>query len=287
MTLGAIEVYVSDNIPIRNININLNDIKKIHSILQLQSDLIFNRDSDQYRKDQTVEKSTEEKEADINFYRKRLTTTTTFKMKNGLDHTFYSAEDIKIEKIASQVLVVIIDTTFVSRVETGKPIYPYCKVIIDLSPITVFEPTSFVSAGTSNNSEIIVSGSDRDWCYSTAKQILDAVEAKRNFRSYLHKKGVYDVLLIFIWLPIFVFILYKFNSQLKKLEIDYSLMIIYFAGFTALLLWLNVGRIFFESIRYLWPSVEVKEFVGKIASYRWLLTLAPFTPLITIAKFLL
>lgn len=110
---------------------------------------------------------------------------------------------------------------------------------------------------TENRSVINIYGRDEDWVISTADRINEFLRKRRTHRPIIHRSGSYDYFLAIAFLPLIIWLFYKYasgtilewiNSQTVFLNVMFSLYMF--------LLSLLLARFLFQYIRWLFPPIE-------------------------------
>ena len=124
---------------------------------------------------------------------------------NGNYSVWYDPELIlKEEKFPDNIRTIRISNAhkFLNR----QDLYQFFKITInlDFSKTTLLDFLSNPSHATYNQSYIEIGGLDKDWVNSSLKIIKDYIENRKNSKSWIHKRNVYDIFIWFFILPLYV-----------------------------------------------------------------------------------
>ncbi len=144
------------------------------------------------------------------------------------------------------------------------------EIVLDFSISSIFDFLSTPTARTSNESSISILGQNDNWVAGTYEKLNSVFKNKKSYRSFIHKGNVYDFLLWFVFVPIFM--LYYFpNIDLRVRNIEFLngseayFMVLYLCLFV---IGLYIFRTLFNFSRWLFPYLELE---GQKAGERILL----------------
>jgi hypothetical protein len=261
---------------IRNVSLNQSDIKRLYNIVQSRQNIILEKDKEEWTRNNPNTPTTELKqilERADNLYKCAMI----IFMKNGDSITTFDSTAIDNHRVNDTIERIIIDPCERFRSENKIDIFPHCRIEISLVDNSLFNPGVIVSNGTQNDSFVKITGSDVDWCSRTWGEVRLALDEKKNYRGIIHGKFFYDVALFLIFIPSLAFILYSFNAKIKIIEQSISLVVIYYIATSILFLSILGFRLFFDYIRWLFPTVEVSPFGIRRGWHRWIVSLMPLS----------
>lgn len=138
-------------------------------------------------------------------------------------------------------------------------LYQFFKFTInlDFSKTTLLDFLSNPSNATINQSYIEIGGLDKDWVNSSLATIKDFFENRKNSKSWIHKRNVYDVFLWFIIIPLTFWNLQKIETWLDHLNSQFTGSFKVFILIYTFLIGLIIFSFIFKYARWLYPPVEI------------------------------
>jgi hypothetical protein len=129
-------------------------------------------------------------------------------------------------------------------------------LLLDFSRPTVFDFSKFPTFATENASQLYIWSSSEQWFTTLEKRISDLFNDRRTRFDWLHRPGIYDVLLLVVGLPFSFAIDYLTSPFITKLNLSNvltSALYIYFfiAG-------LYIFRGLFTYSRWVFPKTEIE-----------------------------
>jgi hypothetical protein len=260
--------------PIRNITLTRDDLERLHKLFQERLDALLEirkREFEAANPEMDSDKKKELYESAKNNFK----VTSIIQRKDGTeirstDHSIFSDP-----KVGEDIEIIVIDTTAKNERINQQKIYPYARLELWLSDPSFLDPTAVLSAGSSNNSNLLLVGVDQEWCEKTYSEFKRIVGGKKNYRDALHAKFVYDFILYVFYIPSLILIALKYNDVLKAMEIKYSIIIIYFSAFCVFFMSMILFRVCFDMLKSAYPTVEIEEYAAKNKWMRWLVGILP------------
>jgi hypothetical protein len=128
-------------------------------------------------------------------------------------------------------------------------------VLLDFSRPTVLDFTKFPSLPIPNNSEFAVASNSESWFTALNSRLTQFFLDRRTGYDWLHRPGIYDLLLFFLAVPFALWIDYRIEGW-KFLQATSSIIrssvYVYFFFFA-----LYIYRILFTYSRWVFPKVEM------------------------------
>lgn len=183
---------------------------------------------------------------------------------NGNYSVWYEPDLIlKEEKFPDNIRTIRISNAhkFLNR----QDLYQFFKISInlDFSKTTLLDFLSNPSQATYNQSYLEIGGLNEDWVNSSVKSIKDYVEIRKNNKSWIHKRNVYDVFLWFIVIPLTFWNLQKVEMWLDHLKTQFTGSFKVFILIYAFLIGIVIFSFIFKYARWLYPPIEL---ISKIKS---------------------
>jgi len=153
---------------------------------------------------------------------------------------------------------IIIDNASFFKMSTNME--PQYKVIIEFnfSKPNVIDFTHNPSFETENNSYLQVYGFKETWVNGAYDKIMNSLTEYKTNRSWLHGKGIYDVVLWFIYLPLVFWNLHKLESVILKYLINISNVLLVAIYIYIIVASLYVFRMLFDYTRWVFPYLELE-----------------------------
>ena len=177
---------------------------------------------------------------------------------NGNYSVWYDSDLIlKEEKFPDGVRSIRISNVY--KFLNQQNLYQFFKITInlDFTKTTLLDFFSNPSQATYNQSYIEIGGLDQDWVTSSFASIKDFVENRKNNKSWIHKRNVYDVFLWFIIIPLIFWNLQKVEIWLDHINPQISGSFTVFILIYAFLIGLIIFSFIFKYARWLYPPVEL------------------------------
>ena len=137
------------------------------------------------------------------------------------------------------------------------------QVNIDFSKPKVFDLISLPSYATPNKSYIDVSGESESWVLSTFTKIKESLDSRKNSRGWLHANNIYDVFLYFLFIPLSLRILYNVHHSLPPRFSEMSVFFKVACYIYFFIIALNIFRIIFNYVRWVFPNIELTSSLSK------------------------
>jgi hypothetical protein len=130
-------------------------------------------------------------------------------------------------------------------------------LLLDFSRPTVFDFSKFPTFATENASRLYIWSSSEQWFATLHKRISDLFTERHTGFDWLHKPGIYDVLLLTIGLPFSFAIDYLASPSITKLNFSSNVLTsaIYIYLFIA---GLHIFRALFTYSRWVFPKAEIE-----------------------------
>ncbi|MGA3286207.1 MAG: hypothetical protein ABSD46_02140 [Bacteroidota bacterium] len=131
------------------------------------------------------------------------------------------------------------------------------KIIIDFNKATVLDFSSNPSHPTSNDSVIDVLGQTESWVDGVYKAVNDILKECSTHRTWLHRRGIYDLFLWLFIIPLSFWNLHKLVLGFPTFFNAISGVIQVFVSIYFLLLIILLYRAFFSYARWVFPYIEL------------------------------
>jgi hypothetical protein len=128
-------------------------------------------------------------------------------------------------------------------------------VLLDFSRPPVLDFTKFPTLPTPNTSNFVVASNSESWFTALNSRLTQFFVERKTSYDWLHKPGIYDLLVIFIAIPIALWVDYRIGNW-KSLQSTTNIIqaAVYVYGFFIVI---NVYRILFSYSRWVFPKVEM------------------------------
>lgn len=128
-------------------------------------------------------------------------------------------------------------------------------VLIDFSRPPVFDFSKFPILATPNTSQFTVSSNSESWFTALNTRLTQFFAERRTSYEWLHKPGIYDLLLLVVAIPIALWVDYRIaRSSITNRLPSFLASAVYVYGF---LIALFVYRLLFSYSRWVFPKVEM------------------------------
>jgi hypothetical protein len=129
-------------------------------------------------------------------------------------------------------------------------------LLLDFSRPSILDFTKLPTFATPNNSNFEISASSEAWFTTLNTRVTQLFDERRTGFNWLHRQGIYDLLLFIIGLPFALWIDYHFSSSIDKLKLSIVLasgiyVYLFFAG-------LFIFRGIFTYSRWVFPKIEIQ-----------------------------
>ncbi len=134
---------------------------------------------------------------------------------------------------------------------------PLCSVVafLDFSRPPLFDFGRLPTLPTPNESNFEISADNESWFSATKARLSQFFSDRRTSTNWLHRAAVYDILLIFVGIPMAIWLDYRVVSLIDTSKI--SPVIIAAVYIYIFLLAITLFRILFSYSRWVFPKVEL------------------------------
>ncbi len=134
----------------------------------------------------------------------------------------------------------------------------YFQIFFDFSKPKLLDFSIGPSQATPNGSVITVSGYDATWDHGVFNELDSFVKKNPSSMTWLHKNGVYDLLLWVAGLPFGFWLCYKLSGVVAALFARISPFVVSAAYVYIFFCVLFCFRLLFQYSRWIWPQVEYR-----------------------------
>ncbi len=145
------------------------------------------------------------------------------------------------------------------------------ELILDFTKPELFNLSLSPSASTPNDSNILVSGRNETWVNGVYHAVMEFVKNRKTRRRFLHKRGIYDLLAIFIGFPFAFWIAFKLSGWINTLFGGFSVFVRNGAYVFLFLVSLNLFKALFDYARWTFPILEYKGTTDTARKHRYIL----------------
>ena len=145
------------------------------------------------------------------------------------------------------------------------------EMLLDFTRSELFNLSLLSSISTPNASNIHVSGLDSTWVSGVYSEVTNFIKEKRTRRGFFHRHSVYDLLLLFLGLPLTFWIAYKLSGLINRIFGEFSVFVQNGAYVCLFFLMLNLFKILFDYARWVFPIVEYKSTTDTVRKHRFIL----------------
>ena len=129
-------------------------------------------------------------------------------------------------------------------------------LMLDFSRPTILDFTKLPTFATPNTSNFEIVASSEAWFTTLNTRLTQLFDERRTGFNWLHRQGIYDLLLFIVGLPFALWIDYRFSPIIDKLKLATVLTVglyvyLFFAG-------LFIFRGIFTYSRWVFPKVEIQ-----------------------------
>lgn len=145
------------------------------------------------------------------------------------------------------------------------------EMLLDFTKPEFFNLSLLSSRATPNASNIDVSGLDSTWVSGVYGEVVNFIKEKRTRRGFFHRHSVYNLLLLFLGIPLTFWIAYKSSRLINRIFGEFSVFVQNGAYVFLFFLMLNVFKILFDYARWIFPIVEYKSSTDTVRKHRYIL----------------
>jgi hypothetical protein len=129
-------------------------------------------------------------------------------------------------------------------------------LLLDFSRPSILDFSKLPTHATENTSNFQIVAASEPWFTTLNARLTQLFNERRTGFNWLHQQGIYDLLLIIFGLPFALWVSYRFNSSIEKLELPNILssslyVYLFFAG-------LFIFRGIFTYSRWVFPKIEIQ-----------------------------
>jgi len=140
---------------------------------------------------------------------------------------------------------------------------PACKIVLflDFTKPPIFDFNRLPTLPTPNESNFETLADNHSW-FAASKSTLSAFfEERKTNHNWLHRAAMYDILLLFLGIPLALWVDYRIGALLVRFSQLPAIITtaIYIYSF---LMSLNIFRMFFSYSRWVFPKVELETQIG-------------------------
>jgi len=134
---------------------------------------------------------------------------------------------------------------------------PPCNVVVflDFSRPPLFDFSRLPTLPTPNESNFAISADDESWFAATKARLSQFFTDRRTPTNWLHRGAIYDALLVFVGIPIGIWLAFRIVGLISSPKI--SPIIIAALYVYIFLAALNLFRLLFSYSRWVFPKVEL------------------------------
>ena len=133
------------------------------------------------------------------------------------------------------------------------------KIEFDFAKPDIFDFLTQPSEATTNHSYVQVSGQNATWVQGAYNTILSSLEKRTTNRAWLHRRNVYDILLMIFGLPLIFMNLYKLDSVLNDIFENLNQFFTITIHIYMFFIFLYIFMIVFKYSRWLFSYMELKD----------------------------
>jgi hypothetical protein len=180
----------------------------------------------------------------------------------GAKGEFLSADSpsiLKEEALPDFVTNIKFDNSFFYKTKfNGRNPQSLLSVELDLNKPPLVDFTTNPSLSTTNNSFIQVLGENETWVEGAHEKVLSSLRERKTKRAWLHRNNAYDLFLWILILPISFWNLRKIDLMvsvyLSKISSVFTVALYVYV----FIIILNLFRLGFNYVRWLFPYLELK-----------------------------
>ncbi len=144
-------------------------------------------------------------------------------------------------------------------------------LFLDFTKPELFNLSLLSSISTPNASNIHVSGLDSTWVSGVYSEVTNFIKEKRTRRGFFHRHSVYNLLMLFLGIPLTFWIAYKSSGLINRIFGEFSVFVQNGVYVCLCFLMLNLFKILFDYARWVFPLVEYKSTMGTARKHRLIL----------------
>jgi len=145
------------------------------------------------------------------------------------------------------------------------------ELYLDFSKPQLLDLSLIPSQATPNPSAFAVSGYETTWVHGVFNEVNTFIDNHRAQGAWLHRQGVYDLLLYAFGFPLAFWVVYKSSGYVARVFASFSEFVkaaCYLYIFGASLIGI---RLLFHYARWLWPLVQYQSVSDKATKHRVIL----------------
>ena len=250
--------FPSKRIPLHSILISIQDVKRIFERLLRHVEEQADREIAALQKPEgQSEEDFDKKKAIIKNEAFRITVT--IRGKSGEAIFGDSAEIFKSPNIPEEISSIFMTNIVAYEgFANEKPINSF-DLQIDFSKPPLLDSKNWVSAPTTNLSELNISGERESWVASIEDAVIGVLRNRKTRRSLIHQAFVYDFGLFIIGVPFALYICWRLSGYVEAYlgSINHFLSAAAYVYLFFVVLW--IYRILFGYTKWAFPTVELVE----------------------------
>ena len=145
------------------------------------------------------------------------------------------------------------------------------ELLLDFNKPELFNLSLSPSVSTPNTSDIFVTGRNETWVNGVYHAVMEFVKSRKTRRRFLHRRGIYDLLAIFIGFPFAFWIAFKLSGWINSLFGGFSVFVRNGAYVFLFLVSLNFFKALFDYARWTFPILEYKGTTDTARKHRYIL----------------
>jgi hypothetical protein len=254
-------------LPIRNIQLSLNDVNTISRRLVEAVDQ--NAETRIKELKRPEDWSQEKFEAEVSALRKNaFRVTVTISGKNG-ERIFGNAPDILTSANLPSTITSVFFTNNTAHETAFRFRAPeFFSLLLDFSKPPLLDGNNPVSSETPNNSNLSIEASQEAWIGDIQLKVKSVLDDNRVGRFGLHLSFVYDFLLWAMWIPLSVYLCFRI-SPLVSSTVGQVNIVLEAISYTWLICFsILVFRCLFGYTKWAFPTVELKENSARTQQHR-------------------
>jgi len=191
-----------------------------------------------------------------------------------------SSNSFNTGKLPQSISKVIFDTSlkFKALTQDRWPVNRI-KTQLDFRKTRIWDFSTPPSSETINESFVDSSGKNATWVRGTSQKVMDVLRAKKTNRGWLHKHGIYNIVVWFFIMPFVIWNAHKleshFHDYFKAHMILTVSLYLYFVFLVC-----NIFMVFFNYARWIFPYAELENYsASKYKVHRYILSVIGLTVL--------
>lgn len=147
------------------------------------------------------------------------------------------------------------------------------EVKIDFKKPPIFDLSVSPSEATYNESRITVSGNDQTWVVGVYQDVVDFFKERRKNRAWIHSRNTWDLLLLFLLIPLSFHILFKIQPSLGSVLPKLPGILYVGVNIWLFLVIITIFRLLLNYMRWAFPLIEfIRPEGSAIKTYRAIVT---------------